>query len=96
MKKERKFYFKKYIKIINYYLGDHLLDTSYEYKTISNSSIIKKVINLIDYNNIIDWYFDDFDYCWVEIKTTKEDYFKFCMDFIDVFDGYMEYYKFNK
>ena len=99
MKRKRKFYFKKIITIIDYEIGENILDTTYEYKTLSNASIITQVINLlnknkIDFNNLKDCFFDDYDYCWIEIKSTKEEYFRFVIDFINVFDRHMSDYKF--
>ena len=99
MKRKRKFYFKKIITLIDYEIGENILDTTYEYKTLSNTSIITQVINLlnknkIDFNNLKDCFFDDYDYCWIEIKSTKEEYFRFVIDFINVFDGHMSDYKF--
>lgn len=100
MKRKRKFYFKKNIEITNYHFGKNILDTTYEYKTISNIYIAKEIINLLNknglnYKHLKDWDFNDWDYCWVEIKSTKEEYFRFVYDFIDTFEEYMEDYKFN-
>ena len=62
MKRKRKFYFKKIITLIDYEIGENILDTTYEYKTLSNTSIITQVINLlnknkIDFNNLKDCFF---------------------------------------
>ena len=101
MKRKRKFYFKKHIIVTNFKQGDTILDSTYEYKTVNNLSIATQIVNLlhknkIGYEGLVDWQFNDFDFCWVEIKSEKQDYFKFAIDFMDAFEGYMDDYKLHK
>ena len=99
MKRKRKFYFKKITTLIDYEMSENILDANYNYKTLNNVFIAKEIINLfnknkIDLKKLKNWFFDDFNYCWIEIKSTREDYFRLVVDFMDIFDGYMEDYKF--